>query len=158
MGVTGSRSCNGCHALHPIIIVTQKKTGDTQKPADEPISRFTHLRKREDTFFPPSFIPPVPYPARSARNLPLEGKALIQEKHHTFPFYWKEGKTELGHCPIYTPRHFIIFCAALPPFEPLEPIEPAEPLSHTIKGRYAPWTNPEQIKTALRGQAAQSGF
>ena len=28
------------------------------------------------THFPLSFIPPLPYPARSARHLPLEGKAL----------------------------------------------------------------------------------
>ena len=29
------------------------------------------------------------------------------------------------------------------PFEPSEPVEPAEPLSHVIKGRRAPWANPE---------------
>ena len=28
---------------------------------------------------------------------------------------------------------------------PVEPLEPAEPLSHAIKGRYAPWANPEPI-------------
>ena len=28
-------------------------------------------------------------------------------------------------------------------FEPSEPVEPAEPLSHVIKGRRAPWANPE---------------
>ena len=29
------------------------------------------------------------------------------------------------------------------PSEPSEPVEPAEPLSHVIKGRRAPWSNPE---------------
>ena len=29
------------------------------------------------------------------------------------------------------------------PVEPSEPVEPAEPISYVIKGRSAPWANPE---------------
>ena len=29
------------------------------------------------------------------------------------------------------------------PVEPSEPVEPAEPISYVIKGRPAPWANPE---------------
>ena len=29
------------------------------------------------------------------------------------------------------------------PVEPVEPVEPTTPLSYAIKGRHAPWANPE---------------
>ena len=29
------------------------------------------------------------------------------------------------------------------PSEPAEPVEPTTPLSYAIKGRHAPWANPE---------------
>ena len=32
---------------------------------------------------------------------------------------------------------------------PVEPIEPAPPLSLALKGRHAPWTNPEQKRAPL---------
>ena len=50
---------------------------------------------------------------------------------------------------IKTPRRFHIFMcrtsAVEPsePSEPSEPVEPAEPISYVIKGRSAPWANPE---------------
>ena len=40
---------------------------------DRVLSQTTYLRRS----FPLSFIPPVPYPARSARHLPHAGKAVI---------------------------------------------------------------------------------
>ena len=36
-----------------------------------------------ETISPPSFIPLVPYPARYARHLPLEGKALCRGQRHS---------------------------------------------------------------------------
>ena len=47
---------------------------------------------------------------------------------------------------IKTPRRFHIFMrrtSAVEPSEPSEPVEPAEPISYVIKGRSAPWANPE---------------
>ena len=48
-----------------------------------------------------------------------------------------------GIAAIYTPRRFHIFMRRTTPVEPSEPVEPAEPISYVIKGRPAPWANPE---------------
>ena len=44
---------------------------------------------------------------------------------------------------IKTPRRFHIFMRRTTAVEPSEPVEPAEPISYVIKGRSAPWANPE---------------
>ena len=51
--------------------------------------------------------------------------------------------SHFSHRPIYTPRRFYILMRHTTPALPSEPVEPAEPISYVIKGRPAPWTNPE---------------
>ena len=48
-----------------------------------------------------------------------------------------------GIATIYTLRRFYILMRRTAPALPIDLIEPAEPLSHAIKGRPAPWANPE---------------
>ena len=44
---------------------------------------------------------------------------------------------------IKTPRRFHILMRRTSAVEPSESVEPAEPISYVIKGRSAPWANPE---------------
>ena len=53
----------------------------TASAVDRVLSLMAHLRRSP----PLSFIPLVPYPARSARNLPLEGKALFRKYRYPHP-------------------------------------------------------------------------
>ena len=53
----------------------------TASAVDRVLSLMAHLRRSP----PLSFIPLVPYPARSARHLPLEGKALFRKYRYPHP-------------------------------------------------------------------------
>ena len=53
----------------------------TASAVDRVLSLMAHLRRST----PLSFIPLVPYPARSARHLPLEGKALFRKYRYPHP-------------------------------------------------------------------------
>ena len=53
----------------------------TASAVDRVLSLMAHLRRSP----PLSFIPLVPYPARSARHLPLEGKALFRKYRYPQP-------------------------------------------------------------------------
>ena len=62
-----------------------------------------------------SFIPLVPYPARSARHLPHAGKALFRKYRYPHPtsaptgtsFHRKEGECRLSYSKAFSPhRHF----------------------------------------------------
>ena len=52
-----------------------------RKAVDRVLSLMVHLRRSSSL----SFIPPEPYPARSARHLPHAGKALCQEYRFPHP-------------------------------------------------------------------------
>ena len=53
----------------------------TASAVDRVLSQTAHLRRSSSLFF----IPLVPYPARSARHLPLEGKALFRRYRYPNP-------------------------------------------------------------------------
>ena len=53
----------------------------TASAVDRVLSLMAHLRRSPSL----SFIPLVPYPARSARHLPLEGKALFRKYRYPHP-------------------------------------------------------------------------